>query len=149
MRERRQIIDVRKLVHVQKAQRQGAETELARARAEEERRFHAQADAEASVERAHDDWREHLGSGGFSPEFARGLGERLLLRLDVEAQRRREAEEAAQASAARESQWRLLEARVKGGERTLRGLARKVARKTEERGQAALADRVTSRWSRK
>jgi hypothetical protein len=148
MRERSRAADLAKLVRVQRAQRLGAEVALAEARDEESRQRSAEEEAARAAAAAGEDWRLHVGRSGFSPEYGRALGERLLSRIEAEAQCAARTAEAAEASERRQGEWQRLEARVRGGERSLGRLARKAARRTEERRNAALADRVTSLWSR-
>lgn len=149
MRERRRAAALGMLVRVQKAQRTGAEAALAEARLEEASRRRAEREAAEAAAAAGEDWRRHVAAPGFSPEYERALGDRLLARVANEAQRASETAQAAAASERRQGEWQQLEAQVRSGEKSFGRLARKVARKIDERRHAAVADRITSQWSRK
>lgn len=148
MRDRNRLAVMTKLGIVQRAKRTGAEVALAAARGAEREADDARDEAQARVAGAHRQWLDHLADPSFSPEFAALLSGALIGRESEADGAARHVDEASDRRAERQSDWQLLEARVKSGDASLKRLRRKVAWRGEENRLAALADRTTSQWSR-
>ena len=148
MAERRRLEAARRLGVVQRAQQAGAEADLGIARQEEHDARRREQEAQRRTEAAHGDWLQLLAAPGFAPEYVRGLAGRVVEREAAEAECAACTRQATDAADEREKEWRLRSAQVKGAERFVRRLTRKLARDDEERRLAAAADLTTYRWSR-
>lgn len=136
-----------RLATVQRAKRVGAEAALARARSEEEDALAAEEDMRAKLTDAHKQWLDHLAEPRFAPEFSVLLSNAVIGRADDVDGTVRDTATAAEASLRAQSEWQLLEARVRHGDASLHSFRRKVARRFEEKRTAERADRTTYDWS--
>ncbi|HZF44370.1 MAG TPA: hypothetical protein VEZ48_13280 [Sphingomonadaceae bacterium] len=148
MRDRDRLATMTRLAAVQRAKRVGAEAALGEARRVEAEAETAQADAQARLVDAHEQWLGHMEAGRFSPELAGLLSNAVVGRAGELDQAEAQTATAADARARSQSEWQVLEARVRAGEDGLRDLRRKVARRREESRVAERADRTTLAWSR-
>jgi hypothetical protein len=147
--ERRRLESMRRLADVQRAQKAGAEAALGLAGGEEAEALRREHAARRDTEAARGDWLNFLAEPGFAPDYARGLAGRILEREEAQAESAASARRTEAAAGEREEEWRLRSAQVKGAERSVRRLARKLARDEEQRRLAAAADLITFRWSRR
>lgn len=148
MRDRDQLSVMTRLATVQRAKRVGAEAALAEARRVEDEAQATEESARATLADAHRQWVGHMEAPRFLPEFSALLSGVLVRSAgDVDAAAR-ETAASADTRAHRQSEWQVLEARVRAGEETLRGFRRKVARRVEENRTADRADRTTFAWCR-
>lgn len=148
MRDRDTLSVMTRLATVQRAKRVGAEAALAEARRAEEEAEAAEQEARASLSGAYEQWADHMAEARFSPEFSALLSNALVRRADEVDNSARETAASAETRTQRQSEWQVLEARVRASEETLRGFRRKVARRLEETRTAELADRMTFAWCR-
>ena len=144
MRDRDALKALSQLLDVQRAQRTGAEASLAEARETERRARDAAAQARCEADAAQADWMGGLAEPLFPPEYQRGLAGRMLAREHDCAIRTGEADQASPRVEERRQDWCTIEARVRGGERGARNLARRVGRRDEERRLGEIADRIAA-----
>lgn len=148
MRDRAKLSVMTRLATVQRAKRVGVQAALAEARRVEDEAEATEERAHATLADAHRQWVDHMEAPRFFPEFSALLSGVLVRSAgDVDAAARDTAA-SADTCAHRQSEWQVLEARVRAGEETLRGLRRKVARRVEENRTAERADRTTFAWCR-
>jgi len=148
MRDRAKLSVMTRLATVQRAKRVGAEAALAEARRVEDEAQATEGRARATLADAHRQWVDHMAAPRFLPEFSALLSGVLVRSADDADDAARETEASADARAHRQSEWQMLEARVRAGEDKLRDFRRKVARRVEENRTAERADRTTFAWCR-
>jgi hypothetical protein len=148
MRDRGKLPLMVRLTAVQRAQRASAEAQLNVARAAEAAARIAEEEALQGSRAAERQWLDHVGAPGFSPEYGRALSTRLIGRQEEVETASLHLRNANDVCAARQGEWQKQEARVRLSEASVRRLKRKVERRTDEKGMAELADRVTYAWSR-
>lgn len=148
MRDRSRLAVMTRLASVQRAKRIGAEAALIESQTAEEEAQTAESDARTEMTDAHRHWLDHIAEPRFSPEFSTMLSHALIVcETKVEGASLR-AVEAGDVRAQCQSEWQVLESRVRTGDAALRSFRRKVARRAEENRLAELADRTTYTWSR-
>lgn len=148
MRDRAKLSVMTRLATVQRAKRVGAEAALAEARRVEQEAQAAEENACATLAGAHRQWVDHMAEFRFLPEYSALLSNVLVRSADDADAAARETAAGVEARAHRQSEWQVLEARVRAGDDALRGLRRKVARRIEETRIADRADRTTFAWTR-
>lgn len=149
MRDRFRLSALTRLIAVQRARRAGAEGAFADA-LETERAACIEAQAAGEMaETAREEWRVYVSKPGFSPDYQRSLSGRLIGRDSEHRARTAEAAQAADAADRRRQEWQTLEAQVRSGEGSVHRLKRKIARRSEESRLGEVADRITSKWSRR
>jgi cell division septum initiation protein DivIVA len=136
------------LLEVQRARRAAAESALMSARAAEAEAREREAAAMARAAASAESWQHYLSKPGFAPDYARLLSADLVAR-ETDAAAAGSARRTAEAlHEARIDDWRQREAQLRSGTSGLADLRRDDHRRREERALAAIADRVTYRWSR-
>ena len=143
MHDRGKLAVMTRLAAVQRAKRVGAEAALAQARRTEDEARAAEDEAHASLANAHRHWLDHMAEPSFSPEYGALLSNALVGCANDLDGAARETAATAEARARTQSEWQMLEARVRTSETSLKSFRRKVARRDEERRTAELADRTT------
>ena len=146
MADRQRLASMTQLLAVQRARRSSAEIILVEARQAEAKARDAERMAILERDEAVGDWTTYVEKAGFSPEHSRMLATLLIERDHAAGLAGGHAEAATQLSGRREQEWRTAEAQVRAGTAARRRLDRKLARRDEEKGLAALADRVTRSW---
>jgi hypothetical protein len=149
MRDRVKLPLMTRLASVQRIKKIAAEAALMSARAAESQARSVEAEAKARTEAARAEWGEHIAGTAFSPEFSRALAARVIEGETAASGASRRRERAAEATARRQDDWQVSQARSRSGEDSLRRLQRRVRRRIEEDRLAETADRVTFDWSRR
>jgi len=132
---------------IRDAQRAVARHELFLAREREREAQAAREQANSETMAAAHAWETHLGEH-FHPELAAGLASELMTRVEAGAAARDQAIQMTEGREARETEWRLGDARCRQADQALDRSRRARARHREERALEALADRVSFDWSR-
>lgn len=148
MRRRDDPRQIAKLVEVQHIRRATAEIALNIARDEEAQAFATETAATEQAHAAQDDWFGVMAEDGFSPEFARALAGRLVVRERARVEAAQDCRAAAEDHAARQQDWRLSEALVRLTETSLTRARRQAARDRDEKRLGELSDRITFGWTR-
>lgn len=149
MRERDKLNMMAQLSEVQRAKRTGAEAALHAARSSEKE---ARREEEAARERtlaAQQQWLEHIGRSGFSPEYSSSLSIIVIARENEAAEAAVRTRIASDLCLRKQSDWQAQEARVRLSEDSVRRLRRKVERRREEDRLSEISDRITFDWCRR
>lgn len=148
MRDRRDLLLMKRLADVQRSRRAGAEAALSAARAAEAEARACEEEAARSTVSAEQEWLDHLGGRRFSPEFGMALSARLVERENEARAASLAARRSEEDCGRRESEWQTQEARVRIQQGSIAKLSRRLNRRAEEKRLSAAADQATYSWSR-
>jgi hypothetical protein len=142
LKQSRQLLDIRR------AKRLAADMAVAAAAAAEQDAILEQKESDAQSSEAQLQWAEHIGARNFSPEYARALGTRLIVREEQSQQAALVTQRKSELHDARRQEWRQSEAHARQSLETVRKLRREVEYRREEARLAELGDRATQNWRR-
>ncbi len=147
MPERVRLRRLRSIAETNEITKRAAQSALAEAVKAKEAREAAEQRALAEVADLFEAWSARLSQGSFDPRLL--IGAQAAVEAS-DARRKKataDADEARRLAAARAEALHLAGARTQATAKTMRALRRRIARRKEERVMAALADRITLKWS--